>query len=160
MTRVYVFCISAFLAGVGGALLAGVSQAASGSPGGTYDYTISLIAVAVLGFCGRRLLFSPFLAAFLYEVVKIYPGFNNPTVIKYQGAIFGIVAMVVALAPGFGSIRVPRRSQERADRSPVTSRGDLVPSEQEIRRPSRQVTVPVGSSAAAVPERVGATTRD
>jgi branched-subunit amino acid ABC-type transport system permease component len=124
MTRVYVFCISAFLAGVGGALLAGVSQAASGSPGGTYDYTISLIAVAVLGFCGRRLLFSPFLAAFLYEVVKIYPGFNNPTVIKYQGAIFGIVAMVVALAPGFGSIRVPRRSQERADRSPVTSRSD------------------------------------
>ena len=36
-------------AGVGGGVLAGVTQSASGGPGGTFDYTVSLIFVAVLG---------------------------------------------------------------------------------------------------------------
>ena len=129
VTRVLVFCIAAFLAAVGGGVLAGVPQSASGSAGGTFDYTVSLVFVAVLGFCGRRPLFSPFLAAFLFQVIKIYPGFSDPTFIKYQGAIFGALALLVAIAPGTSLGRVlGKRGNERDDtRSPVSARYDPVP---------------------------------
>jgi branched-subunit amino acid ABC-type transport system permease component len=129
VTRVLVFCIAAFLAAVGGGVLAGVPQSASGSAGGTFDYTVSLAFVAVLGFCGRRPLFSPFLAAFLFQVIKIYPGFDDPTFIKYQGAIFGALALLVAIAPGMSLGRLlSKRGNERDEtRSPVTSRYEPTP---------------------------------
>ena len=128
VTRVLVFVIAAFLAGVGGGVLAGVPQSASGSAGGTFDYTVSLVFVAVLGFCGRRPILSPLLAAFLFQVVKIYPGFSDPTFIKYQGAIFGALALSVAIAPGLNLNRlVGRRGFEREGRSPVAARKDPAP---------------------------------
>ena len=102
VTKVFVFCIASFLAGIGGAVLAGVPQSASGSAGGTFDFTSSLVIVAVLGFCGRRPLFSPFLAAALFQVIKIYSPFNDPTFIKYEGVLFGLLAIGVAVAPGLG----------------------------------------------------------
>ncbi|HEY2834065.1 MAG TPA: ABC transporter permease [Sporichthyaceae bacterium] len=97
--RIAVFCLSAFMAGVGGGVLAGVTQSASGVPGGTFDYTSSLILVAVLGFCGRRSILSPLLAAFAFQVVKIYPPFDDPTMIKYRGVMFGALAILVAIWP-------------------------------------------------------------
>ena len=97
--RIVVFCLSAFMAGVGGGVLAGVTQSASGNAGGTFDYTVSLIFVAVLGFCGRRPILSPLLAAFAFQVVKIYPPFDDPTMIKYRGVMFGALAIFVAVAP-------------------------------------------------------------
>ncbi|WP_051098427.1 ABC transporter permease subunit [Sporichthya polymorpha] len=97
--RVAVFCLSAFMAGVGGGVLAGVTQSASGSPGGVFDYTTSLVFVAILGFCGRRPIVSPLLAAFAFAVVKIYPPFDSPTMIDYRGVIFGALAIFVAIAP-------------------------------------------------------------
>ncbi len=129
VTRVLVFCIAAFLAAVGGGVLAGVPQSASGSAGGTFDYTVSLVFVAVLGFCGRRPLFSPFLAAFLFQVIRIYPGFSDPTFLKYQGAVFGALALLVAIAPGISAGRlIGKRGSERdGDRSPVTARYDETP---------------------------------
>jgi len=147
VTRVLVFVIAAFLAGVGGGVLAGVPQSASGSAGGTFDYTVSLVFVAVLGFCGRRPIFSPFLAAFLFQVVKIYPGFNDPTFIKYQGAMFGALALVVALAPGMNLSRlVGRRGHEREGRSPVSSRyePDRVRAVQPVTRRQRELAHSTG----------------
>jgi branched-subunit amino acid ABC-type transport system permease component len=125
LIRVVVFCFSAFLAAIGGALLAGVPQSASGATGGQFDFTVSLVFVAILAFCGRRPLISPFIAAFLYEVIKIYPFFDNETVLKYQGVAFGLLAIMVAVAPGIqaGRLATSRRSSER-DRSPVTQRLD------------------------------------
>jgi len=69
--RVFIFCLAAFMAGIGGAMLSGVPEQASGTPGGIYDYTFSLIIVAVLGFCGRRPILSPLLAAAVFEVSKV-----------------------------------------------------------------------------------------
>ncbi|WP_169577167.1 ABC transporter permease subunit [Sporichthya polymorpha] len=114
--RVIVFCLSAFIAGIGGGVLAGVTQSASGSSGGTFDYTTSLIFVAVLGFCGRRPILSPLLAAFAFQVVKIYPPFDHPTMIEYRGVMFGALAILVAIWPAlnFGALR-GRRAVERED---------------------------------------------
>jgi hypothetical protein len=70
-------------------------------------------------------LISPFIAAFVYEVIKIYPFFNNPTVIKYQGVAFGLFAILVAVAPGLELPRIPtsKRSSERnRSHSPVSQR--------------------------------------
>jgi branched-subunit amino acid ABC-type transport system permease component len=128
VTRVLIFVIAAFVAGVGGGVLAGVPQSASGSAGGTFDFTVSLVFVAVLGFCGRRPLLSPLLAAFLFQVVKIYPGFSDPTFIKYQGVIFGALALTVAIAPGLSLGRFAgKRSNEREGRSPVSVRNEPIP---------------------------------
>src|SRR6202008_302740 len=106
----------------------GAQRAASGCARGRLAYTVSLVFVAVLGFCGRRPIFSPLLAAFLFQVVKIYPGFSDPTFIKYQGAIFGALALLVAIAPGMNLSRLlGRRAHEREGRSPVSSRHEPAP---------------------------------
>jgi branched-subunit amino acid ABC-type transport system permease component len=97
--RVQVFALSAFMAGVGGAVVAGATQNASGEPGGTFDYTVSLIFVAVLGFCGRRPILSPILAAIVYQVIKIYSPFDKHWAIEYRGVGFGLLAIFVAIAP-------------------------------------------------------------
>jgi branched-subunit amino acid ABC-type transport system permease component len=154
VTRVLVFCIAAFLAGIGGAVLAGVPESASGSAGGTFDFTVSLVFVAVLGFCGRRPLLGPFLAAFFYQVVKIYPGFNDPTAIKYQGVLFGLLAIGVAVAPGLNlSVRgMGKRARERDGGGPVAERFEAEPAKaiQPVRRPkaAAHVLVPSGAGVA------------
>jgi hypothetical protein len=123
--RIVVFCLSAFMAGVGGGVLAGVTQSASGAPGGTFDYTVSLIFVAVLGFCGRRPILSPILAAFAFQVVKIYPPFDDPTMIKYRGVMFGALAIFVAVAPAlhFNNI-MGKRGKERDEEGGGTTTAD------------------------------------
>ncbi len=115
--RVLVFCLSAFMAGVGGGVLAGVTQSASGSPGGVFDYTTSLIMVAVLGFCGRRPILSPLVAAFVYQVIKIYPPFDHPTMIEYRGVMFGALAILVAIWPAlnWNVLRGPRGREREAE---------------------------------------------
>jgi branched-subunit amino acid ABC-type transport system permease component len=113
LTRVLVFCFASFLAGLGGAVIAGVPETASGSAGGPFDFTVSLVMVAVLAFCGRRPLLSPFIAAFVYEVLKTYPFFDNQTTIKYEGVAFGLLALLVAVAPGIAAPRLGRRATER-----------------------------------------------
>jgi ABC-type branched-subunit amino acid transport system permease subunit len=97
--RLQVFALSAFMAGVGGAVIAGATQNASGAPGGTFDYTISLIFVAVLGFCGRRPILSPVLAAVVYQILKIYAPFDKSWAIEYRGVAFGLLAITVAIWP-------------------------------------------------------------
>jgi ABC-type branched-subunit amino acid transport system permease subunit len=153
VTRVLVFCIAAFLAGIGGGVLAGVPESASGSAGGTFDFTVSLVFVAVLGFCGRRPLLGPFLAAFVYQVIKIYPGFNDPTFLKYEGVLFGALAIGVAVLPGMslGSRGTGKRAQERDGNSPLSERLEQQGSDRrsKVRQPVSRV--PALTAAATRP---------
>ncbi len=127
--RIIVFCISAFMAGIGGAVIAGVTQSASGAPGGIFDYTVSLVFVAVLGFCGRRPILSPLLAAVAFQIIKIYPPFDDPTAIKYRGVAFGALAIMVAIWPAinFGGLMGKRSSERVESPDPIKGRADVTP---------------------------------
>lgn len=114
IVRLYVFCISAFIAAVGGALLAGVTQSVTGDPSGPYSYFTSAVLVAVLAVCGRRTLLSPIVAAVLFEIIKVYRPFNEAWFTSYEGLLFGVAALAVAVGPGIGKLHVSKRSQERA----------------------------------------------
>jgi ABC-type branched-subunit amino acid transport system permease subunit len=127
LTRLFVFCISAFLAGVGGAMLAGVTQSAGGNAAGPFGYFNSLALVAVLAFCARQPIISPVAAAFVFEVLKIYRPFSSSFSLKYQGVFFGIVAIAVAAVPGMAGLRVSRRAAEREGTSRVSARAELAP---------------------------------
>jgi ABC-type branched-subunit amino acid transport system permease subunit len=138
--RIVVFCLSAFMAGVGGGVLSGVTQSASGAPGGTFDYTVSLVFVAVLGFCGRRPILSPILAAFAFQVVKIYPPFDGAEMIKYRGVMFGALAIFVAVAPALNlGALLGKRGKERTPEDNLGG-GSLVADRLDV-TPVKQVTV-------------------
>ncbi|HWE65084.1 MAG TPA: ABC transporter permease [Acidimicrobiales bacterium] len=120
LIRLLVFCISAGLAGIAGALSGPVTGFANGL---SFDYSVSLLLIAVLALAGRRTIVSAFIAGALIEVV---PGYiTNATVSTYIPAIFGLAAIAVAIAPGVGvSGRVlwGARSRERSGASPVLER--------------------------------------
>jgi branched-subunit amino acid ABC-type transport system permease component len=128
VTSVWVFCISAFIAAIGGALLAATTEAAGAV---SFDYNISLTLVAVLAAStvftlGRR---SPILtaivSAILYVVLKVY--ITDDFFIRYQGVGFGLVALGVACVPGMKWFKTLRRApdvaQEQDDQAePVSHR--------------------------------------
>lgn len=91
VTKLLVFCISAFLAGIGGGMLGAVTQTTSGT---SFDFTVSLFMVAVLFIAGRHPILSAFIAAGLYSVGVAY--IKNATVQNYSGVVFGVAALVVA----------------------------------------------------------------
>jgi branched-subunit amino acid ABC-type transport system permease component len=91
VTRLLVFCLSAFLAGIGGALL--LTQAGSVSGVG-FGPIQSLVLLAVLAVCGTRLLRSTILAAALLGIV---PGYVTSFGIDEQTTVFGITALVAAV---------------------------------------------------------------
>jgi ABC-type branched-subunit amino acid transport system permease subunit len=123
LTRLYVFCISAGIAGVGGVLIAGVTQSTGGTAEGPFGYFNSVILLAVLAFCGSQPLISPVIAAFVFEVARVYRPFTSAFFTSYEGVMFGLAAIGVAVVPGM-RLPVPgRRSRERVGRSPVASRG-------------------------------------
>lgn len=118
-TRVLVFCISAFLAGVGGALYAAQLGFVGPSGLGTFQ---SLIWLSVLVLGGTALLRAPIIAAGLLVIMPAYlPGsFANA-----QMMVFGLgalVATVLVLRPHRG-LRVDTEALEaRRSRSPVQAR--------------------------------------
>lgn len=122
ITRISVFSISAGLAAVGGAIIAGVTLVATGEPTGPFGYFNSLALVAVLAFCWRQPVLSPVIAAFVFEVLKVYSPFSDATVVKYEGVGFGILALVVALGPALRLPSAGRSSAARGERSPVADR--------------------------------------
>jgi ABC-type branched-subunit amino acid transport system permease subunit len=131
LTRVYVFCISAFLAAIGGALLAGVTQSVTGIVSGPFGYFNSLALVAILAFSGRQPIISPLIGALVFVVLKAYPPFSGELITKYQGLGFGLLAIGVAVAPGITAMRVGRRAAGRRGRSRAVTRthvprGDMV----------------------------------
>ncbi|HWE68162.1 MAG TPA: ABC transporter permease [Acidimicrobiales bacterium] len=122
VTRLLAFCISAFLAAIGGALIAGVTQSAGSDPTGPFGYFNSLALVAVLAFCGRRLIFSPIVAAFIFEVLKNYAPFTSKFFTDYEGVFFGVLAIGVAVLPAISWLRPGKRGFQREGRSPVSER--------------------------------------
>jgi branched-subunit amino acid ABC-type transport system permease component len=91
VVRTISFCISAFLAGVGGAVIGPITGTAAG---GGYNFGVSLALVAVLSIAGARPGISAFIAAGLYIVV---PGYiDNDTVTLYTPVFFGLAAVIVA----------------------------------------------------------------
>ena len=133
LIKVVVFCISAFLAALGGVVISGVPQNASGALTGPFSVTVSLVLVAVLGFAGRRPIASPLLAAILFQLIRIYPPFNTAGFLKYQGVIFGGLAIFVAISPALNIpaaiARLTSASRDRRDTSagPVRARLDSAP---------------------------------
>jgi ABC-type branched-subunit amino acid transport system permease subunit len=115
VTSIWVFCISAFIAAIGGALLGATTNAAGAA---SFDYNISLILIAVLAAStlftlGRR---SPILTAIigslLYVVSKVY--ITDEFFVRYQGVGFGIAALAVACLPGMTGFAPLRRTPATA----------------------------------------------
>ncbi len=122
MTKVLVFGISAFFAGIGGGLLVTQFGAVSGQAFGPLD---SLVLVAVLGICGTRLLRSSVLAALLIAVVPGYVRALDPTMSTF---LFGVAAIVAGLAlanrPALTGwlARSAEATEDRVGRGPVAER--------------------------------------
>jgi branched-subunit amino acid ABC-type transport system permease component len=122
-TRVLVFCISSFIAAVGGALLACVNQNVNGA---TYPYFVSLVLLAVLTTAGPGTVSSPIVAAVAFVVIPSYlPGGK---VIEGLPILFGVVALLWAMAP-YDTSRLRGRvsrwvdtAQWRTSGSPALSR--------------------------------------
>lgn len=91
LTRLIVFCVSAFFAGIGGALMISQFSAASGS---AYGPVQSLVLIAVLAICGTRLFRTSVLAAALIAVV---PGYLTKFNTDQQTLLFGVAAMIASL---------------------------------------------------------------
>jgi branched-subunit amino acid ABC-type transport system permease component len=122
LTRLYVFGAAAGIAAVGGVIIAGVTQSAGGTPTGPFGYFNSVVILAVLAICGAQPILSPVIAAFLFEVVKVYSPFNGVWFGKYEGVFFGVGALAVAVVPGMRLSFAGRRTAAREGRSPVASR--------------------------------------
>jgi branched-subunit amino acid ABC-type transport system permease component len=122
LTCLAVFCLSAFIAAIGGALIGTAILGAGNDPGGPFGYFNSLALVAVLAFCGRRPIASPALAAFAFTVLKIYPPFDSEFFIKYEGVFFGALAIAVAVLPQVELSRLRGRGAGRRERTPVAAR--------------------------------------
>ena len=122
VTRVLVFCLAAFIAGLAGALLIALTGTASAS-GTTFGFFQSLFLLVVLAICGRSLVVAPVLAAVLLAVLPSYS--TNPDFSSLQQVAFGAVAIVVA-AFGPAIDRALRRgaatSMWRRASSPVSHR--------------------------------------
>ena len=130
LTRLYVFCAAAGIAAVGGVLIAAVTQSARRHAHRTSSATSnSVVLLAVLAFCGSQPLLSPIIAAFIFEVLKIYGPFTASWFENYEGALFGLAAIGVAVVPGVTVSIRGRRHNDRVGRSPVTSRTDPRPVE-------------------------------
>ena len=121
-TLVVVFCISAFLAGIGGAVLAGGTHAAGPADYGSLN---SLEWVVILAISGRSLIRSSIVAAVL---LAILPAYLPQSWINYEPIGFGALAIVTALLTSNG-FDLPslikadlRRSSGRTTRSPVVAR--------------------------------------
>jgi ABC-type branched-subunit amino acid transport system permease subunit len=119
VTRVFVFCISEILAGVARAVIGPVTESATGP---TFDFSISLMLVAVLAVAGANPLLSAFVAAALHIVVPSY--LTDATLVRYSPILFGVAAIATAA----GSARVvhrwldSRRGAERAASTRVRTR--------------------------------------
>jgi branched-subunit amino acid ABC-type transport system permease component len=122
VTRVLAVCLSAALAGVAGALLAGITGGASGE---TFPAFSSLLWVTVVVIAGREILTAAVIGATLMVLVPSYlPGLNSDR----QSLLFGLAAVAVAIVQthrdtlAAGARRAARRAAERTGRSPVRAR--------------------------------------
>ncbi|HEV8626416.1 MAG TPA: ABC transporter permease [Acidimicrobiia bacterium] len=94
MSRVLVFCLSAFLTGVAGALFAAASGSASAV---AFSPLQSLVWLAVLVAGGSGLVKAAVVAAVAFAVV---PAYQQHLFAEWGNAIFGAVAILAALGAG------------------------------------------------------------
>ncbi|MDQ2649092.1 MAG: ABC transporter permease [Actinomycetota bacterium] len=123
ITRVIVFCISSFLAGVAGVLLLCLTGTARAG-GTTFGFFQSLFLLAVLAISGRSIVVAPVIAALLLAVAPAYS--TDPNLGAYQALLFGTAAVVAAVGgPAFGDYvrRAGPAARWRLRASPVTDRG-------------------------------------
>jgi ABC-type branched-subunit amino acid transport system permease subunit len=93
--RVLVFCISAFLAGVSGALSAGIFGSINKGP---YNYVQSLLVLAVLVISGRRTVPAAIIASLAVTLPTAY--LSGGSVTDYLQLGFGAAAIAVAVSSG------------------------------------------------------------
>lgn len=170
VTRLILFCLSAFFAGVGGGLIS--SQFTVSALSFNPVYSLSLLAVlGVCGIVGGRLILTAVLAALLYAVL---PGYSTGFDADHQLLFFGLAAVVVGLVV---ANRAPLTSwlrrqagqfADRIDHSPVTARGRLTPPRLPWRAAAstaapataREVPAPEGPAARPRPRPVATTLED
>jgi ABC-type branched-subunit amino acid transport system permease subunit len=112
ISRVIVFCISAFLAGISGATTAGLFARVSQD---TFASQGSLVILAFLAISGRRTVFSAIVAALLYNVLPAYVSGEKTTLWSY--VIFGLAAIVLAANSQGGLQRQIREARARRPRT-------------------------------------------
>ncbi|HVW35633.1 MAG TPA: ABC transporter permease [Acidimicrobiia bacterium] len=118
-SRVMVFCLAAFVAGIGGGLLGSLIGSVSTL---SFDFFQSLVWLTVLVTAGAATLGGSILAAVL--LIAVPAVFTAATVVKWQPVAFGVAAIVFAQAPNgiAGHLRRPdfaalaERSAWRTDR--------------------------------------------
>lgn len=92
ITRVLIFCVSAFLAGVSGALIAGLFPSISSAP---FPYFESLVVLAVLMISGQRTVSSAIIATIILWVPAGY--IHGTHVPDIEQVIFGVAAIGAGL---------------------------------------------------------------
>jgi branched-subunit amino acid ABC-type transport system permease component len=102
--RLLVLCISAFLAGIAGALLGGANTSVSSI---NFNSFVSLLLLPVLFIAGRNQLVSPFIAAFSLAVLPSF--FSGQLFTELQPILFGAAAVAVSAFEGrsAGGLRLP-----------------------------------------------------
>jgi branched-subunit amino acid ABC-type transport system permease component len=124
VTLLAVFSISAFLAGVAGAVAGPITRSATGF---SFRFDISLVLLAVLAMAGRQPILSAYLAAFFYVVGPSY--ITNQTLSDLTPVLFGGAAILAVSHPVralLTSTFRSRRMVERRDRPGVAVRRDPV----------------------------------
>jgi ABC-type branched-subunit amino acid transport system permease subunit len=120
--RLLVLCVSAFLAGLAGALFGGANTSVS-SIG--FNSLISLQLIPILYLAGTSQLLAPFVAAFALAVVPSF--FSGDTFVKVQPILFGVSAVLVAALSarqgGDSLLRFAEMGKLRARRSVLRDRG-------------------------------------
>jgi ABC-type branched-subunit amino acid transport system permease subunit len=111
ITRLLVFCASAFFAGIAGAVIAPISGSVSPPP---YDFSISLLLVAVLFIAGRQPVLGAFAAAAMYIIV---PDYVPQGWLKWTPVIFGGGAVLTAMFGGLPIVDRLRTSKRATSRS-------------------------------------------
>ena len=142
--KVLVFCTSAFLAGIGGALIGPITGTATHA---SFDLGVSLLLLAVLFVAGRQPLLSSVLAAVLFILV---PGhIDNADVREYTPVVFGALAMVASILGGVPVVERLRGARRLAQRSPAGSfwraRTQARPSETRSALPTALAVTEVGT---------------
>jgi ABC-type branched-subunit amino acid transport system permease subunit len=117
-TRVMVFCLSAFLAGITGAL----TIAALGQAGGrTFGYVNSLLWLTVLVVSGPKVVSGAVAAALGLAVV---PSYFPQSLLPHLPVVFGAIAIAVTALDG-ATVKGRIPALDRARRSPVRARLSL-----------------------------------
>ena len=120
VSRVLIFCMSAFFAAIAGGLLGSLVQSVNQT---SFDSFLSLVWLTVLVTGGMATFGGSVLAAVLFVAVPAV--FTSPTVAEWQPVVFGVLAIVLAQTPnGLAGLlfhrpdltALARRAERRGDR--------------------------------------------